>query len=70
MVRSRDLERDERWPIWGLRVARETSAQSILSFQLFTNADQLGALNLYGKVRDAFDDVAVQEGFARGNAPP
>lgn len=64
VVRSRDLQHDERWPTWGPRVAHQTSAQSILSFQLFTKANHLGALNLYGKALDAFDDLAVEEGFA------
>jgi hypothetical protein len=45
VLRSRDLEHDARWPSWGPRVVEKTSAQSILSFQLFINADHLGALN-------------------------
>ena len=62
-VRSPNLEHDQRWPSWGPRVVRETSAQSIMSFQLFTHQDLLGALNLYSTSRDAFDDPAFVEGL-------
>lgn len=64
VVLSRSLEHDERWPAWGPRVVEETSAQSIMSFRLFTNRERLGALNLYSRTPDAFDDSALDEGFA------
>lgn len=55
-VYSSDLARDERWPIWGPRVADELGVASMLCTRLFTNDEQLGALNLYGEKPDAFDD--------------
>ncbi|MDN4175629.1 GAF and ANTAR domain-containing protein [Nocardioides sp. SOB77] len=61
---SPDLGRDDRWPAWGPRVVEETKAQSVLSFQLFTHEDTLGALNLYATQRDAFDSEARDEGLA------
>jgi transcriptional regulator with GAF, ATPase, and Fis domain len=64
VVRSRDLERDDRWPAWGPRVAKDTEARSMLSFRLFTNANRLGLLNLYSRSLDAFDDLALVEGVA------
>ena len=64
VVRSADLEQDQRWPSWGPRVVQDTRARSIMSFQLFTNQDLLGALNLYSKARGAFDDSAFAEGLA------
>lgn len=64
VVLSPSLEHDERWPLWGPRVVEATKAQSIMSFQLFTHQERLGALNLYSRTRDGFDDSAVDEGFA------
>lgn len=45
-------------------MAEETGAQSALSFQLFTYEDRLGALNMYSRTRDAFDDEDREEGLA------
>lgn len=64
MVYSPDLGYDHRWPTWGPRVVKETAAQCVLSFQLFTHKDTLGALNLYARSRDAFDEDAREEGMA------
>ncbi|RYC14864.1 GAF and ANTAR domain-containing protein [Nocardioides zhouii] len=64
VMRSGDLEHDERWPSWGPRVVKETEARSIMSFALFTNADHLVALNLYSRSADAFDDLALAEGMS------
>jgi GAF domain-containing protein len=50
-----DLETDERWPAWGPRVVKELGVRSMLCTQLFTNKDQLGALNVYAQIPDAFD---------------
>jgi transcriptional regulator with GAF, ATPase, and Fis domain len=64
MVHSPDLAHDKRWPAWGPRVVRETAAESILCFRLFTHRDTLGALNLYSRRRDAYDQDAQDEGRA------
>lgn len=53
---------DARWPTWGPRVVDETEASCVLAFQLFTHDDTLGALNIYSKRVDAFDDDARHEG--------
>lgn len=63
-VHSPNLGHDKRWPTWGPRVAKETEAESILCFRLFTHHDTLGALNLYSRRRDAFDHDAQDEGRA------
>jgi GAF domain-containing protein len=63
-VYSPSLAHDRRWPAWGPRVVDETAAESVLSFQLFTHGDTLGALNLYSRSRDAFDEDAREEGIA------
>jgi transcriptional regulator with GAF, ATPase, and Fis domain len=63
-VYSPSLAYDRRWPLWGPRVAAETGAQSVLAFQLFTDHQSLGALNLYSRKRDAFDDADREDGQA------
>ena len=57
-----DLESDRRYPQWSRRVASEVGARSILSFQLFTSVDTLGALNLYSPHVAAFDELDLEEG--------
>jgi GAF domain-containing protein len=59
-----DLTRDDRWPVFAPQ-AVQRGIHSMLSFQLFLlrhDGDRLGALNLYGNRRDAFDDVAIELG--------
>lgn len=54
-VRSDDLTSETRWP----RYASEACShglRSLLSFQLFVETDNLGALNVYADKPDAFDD--------------
>lgn len=58
------LKDDPRWPTWGPRVVDETGVQCVLSFRVFTHGDTLGAVNLYSRSRDAFDDDAYEEGMA------
>jgi GAF domain-containing protein len=53
-VRSDDLEDEGRWPEFSAAVA-EHGIRSMLSVQLFVEADNLGALNLYSSKPDAFD---------------
>lgn len=48
-----DLEADDRWPQWGPRVTA-LGVRSMLCVQLFTNDDQLGALNVYADTAGAF----------------
>lgn len=54
-VSASDLATDERWPAWGPRVVKELGIRSIVCTQLFTNEDQLGALNVYAEEPNAFD---------------
>lgn len=63
-VYSPSLGYDRRWPAWGPRVVEETSAESVLAFQLFTTGHTLGALNLYSRTRDGFAEVDKEEGLA------
>lgn len=53
---SGDLRLESRWPKFAARAQRDTGISSMLSFRLFVADDTLGALNLYSKAVDAFDE--------------
>ena len=59
-----DMTTEQRYPDWSRRVAEQTGMRSSLSLQLFTNADSLGALNLYSPQPQAFDAETRGEGLA------
>ncbi|MGH9264682.1 MAG: GAF and ANTAR domain-containing protein [Acidimicrobiales bacterium] len=62
IFRTGDLGRERRWPQFSSRAQQETGVTSMVSFRLFVEGDTLGALNLYSKAPDAFDDRAVAVG--------
>jgi hypothetical protein len=64
-VLASDLAADARWPAFSERAVR-LGARSMLSFQLFVEGDNLGALNLYSREPGSFGErsVAVGELFA------
>jgi GAF domain-containing protein len=51
-----DLGAEERWPNFAVKANDDTGISSILSVRLFIEEDTLGALNLYSRKKDAFDD--------------
>src|SRR3954447_15166218 len=53
-VRVPDFATETRWPRFAAEASRR-GAGSLLSFQLFTEGDNLGALNLYAGQPNAFD---------------
>ncbi|GAA4744341.1 GAF and ANTAR domain-containing protein [Modestobacter marinus] len=53
-VRVPDLGAETRWPRFATEAHRR-GAGSMLSFQLFTEGDNLGALNLYAELPGSFD---------------
>jgi GAF domain-containing protein len=61
-VRSDDLSTETRWPDFAA-AAVENGVRSMLSVQLFVEGDNLGALNLYATVPNAFDDDAESVGI-------
>ena len=63
-VSSPDLAQEKRWPLWGPRVVEELDMRSMLCFQLFTDGNSLGALNLYSHQVDGFEDADTTEGLA------
>ena len=64
-VLAPDLAADPRWPRFSARAAA-LGARGMLSFQLYVEGDNLGALNLYSREVGGFDErsVAVGELFA------
>ena len=60
------LSQERRWPEFAERAHEETGVKSILSLRIFAREDTMGALNLYSREPDAFDDqdVAVGSVFA------
>jgi transcriptional regulator with GAF, ATPase, and Fis domain len=61
-VRVPDMRTEQRWPEFARRAA-DLGAASMLSFQLYVEGDNLGALNLYARTPGAFDDESEQIGL-------
>ena len=61
-VRVSDMATEQRWPRFAKR-AYEAGAASMLSFQLYVEDDNLGALNLYARKPGAFTDKSEQIGL-------
>lgn len=62
IVRVANLGEEPRWPKFAQR-AWDLGARSMLSFQLFVEGDNLGALNVYGDDVDVFDEECEQIGL-------
>jgi GAF domain-containing protein len=58
-VRLPDLTTEQRWPDFSARTT-ELGLGSMLSVQLYVHGSDLGALNLFSRERDAFDDESEQ----------
>jgi transcriptional regulator with GAF, ATPase, and Fis domain len=61
-VRVADMAGETRWPEFARR-ASQAGAASMLSLQLYVEGDNLGALNLYSRTPNAFDDESEQVGL-------
>ena len=61
-VRVTDMASESRWPEFARR-ASQAGAASMLSLQLYVEGDNLGALNLYSRTPNAFDDESEQVGL-------
>ena len=57
-----DMTTESRWPKFTGRTA-ELGVLSMLSFQLYVQQDNLGALNLYSEHKNAFDDDSEHIGL-------
>jgi GAF domain-containing protein len=56
VVVSNDLVVETRWPVWAPRVVEELGARSMMCIQLFAGEHSLGAMNMYSKTPDVFDE--------------
>lgn len=61
-VQVPDMASEERWPHFAHRAAA-VGAASMLSFQLYVEGDNLGALNLYARRPFAFDEESEHVGL-------
>lgn len=61
VFRTGDLAAEDRWPAFAPE-AVGIGVRSMLSYRLFVTDTTLGALNLYARARDAFDDRTDDEG--------
>jgi len=61
-VRVPDMAHEDRWPTFAAGAA-DLGAASMLSFQLYVEGDNLGALNLYSRRPNAFDDDSEHVGL-------
>lgn len=57
-----DMASEQRWPEFAQRAAA-AGAASMLSFQLYVDGDNLGALNLYARTSHAFDEDSQHIGL-------
>lgn len=55
-----DLASESRWPRWGPQMLARHGVRSMLCTRLFTNEQQLGALNIYSTRSGAFDEEAQE----------
>lgn len=62
-VRVDDLAADPRWPELARRATEELGVASMLSFQLFVHANDLGSLNLLARRPNAFTDESERIGL-------
>ena len=61
-VRVADMATETRWPQFAAR-ALQAGAAGMLSFQLYVEGDNLGALNLYSRQAGTFDDESEHIGL-------
>lgn len=62
-IRINDLATERRWPYYVHDVLKVTPIRSILSFQLFTTEQSMGALNVYSTQPNALDHTAEEVGY-------
>ena len=62
VIRIDDMAHENRWPAY-CRDAIETPIRSVISYQLFADRNNMGALNFYAEAPHAFDEEAVEMGL-------
>jgi transcriptional regulator with GAF, ATPase, and Fis domain len=62
VIRIDDMMLENRWPAY-CREARDTPIRSVISFQLFADHNNMGALTFYAEQPHAFDAEAAEMGL-------
>lgn len=63
VIRIGDLASEQRWPHYCKDALEQTPVRSIISFRLFGDSQNVGALNFYAEKPNAFDDDALEIGL-------
>jgi transcriptional regulator with GAF, ATPase, and Fis domain len=63
VIRIDDMRVEKRWPAYCLDATKETPVRSVISFRLFADHNNMGALNFYAEQPHAFDDEAAEMGL-------
>jgi ANTAR domain/GAF domain len=63
VIRIDDMVLENRWPAYCRDAIEETPIRSVMSYQLFANNHDMGALNFYAEQPNAFDDEAAELGL-------
>jgi transcriptional regulator with GAF, ATPase, and Fis domain len=63
LIRIDDMASEQRWPYYCRDALLETPIRSVISFQLFTDHNHMGALNFYAERPRAFDSEAAEMGY-------
>jgi hypothetical protein len=63
VIRVDDLASETRWPRFCAEALAETEVRSVLSFDLFADRRQMGALNFLSDRTHAFDEQSVEIGL-------
>ncbi|GAC02822.1 hypothetical protein GONAM_61_00600 [Gordonia namibiensis NBRC 108229] len=63
-VRTPDIRADSRWPALAAAVVVSSPLRSVVSYELFTDRDRLGALNVYSTRAGGMSEEAISRGHA------
>jgi len=62
-IHVRDLETDERFPLYARDALAETPIRSVMSFQMWIAGETMGALNVFAETPNVFDENAKAVGL-------
>ena len=63
IIRINDMALENRWPAYCRDAIEETPIRSVMSFQLFADIHDMGALSFYAEEPNAFDDESAELGL-------
>lgn len=62
-IRIDNMEAETRWPHYCRDALRETPIRAVVSYQLYSDHNQMGAMNFYADKPNAFDEDALEMGY-------